>query len=70
MTSKIGKLHKPKKPDSKYTLTGILYLLGIPVSVGVKKNQDGGYDVESFGIVERQEQDMQKRQPVKSDDGF
>ena len=45
----IGKLHKPVKQDSKYSLTGTIYLLGIPISIGLKKT-DKGYDVESFGI--------------------
>ena len=47
--AQIGKLHKPAKTDSKFALTGTIYLLGVPISIGLKKTEKG-YDVESFGI--------------------
>ena len=48
--AQIGKLHKPKNAQSKYSLTGMIYLLGIPISIGIKKT-DKDYVVESVGLA-------------------
>lgn len=50
--AKIGNLHKPKTTGSKYALTGVIYVIGIPISIGLMKT-DKGYSVESFGIVNK-----------------
>lgn len=66
MASKIGQVYAVKKEGSNYSYSGHIYLLGIKVSIGLKKD-DKGLIIESFGLPQETEEDKAYKEKLKSE---